>query len=125
MLRGLKTATRGYRAQGFDWRGLLLFAIFVVTVMLACEQARHLEIEAVLPTCAFGTTSVLSLVLLRLHEREMPNPLFPPKLWGEPMIRRSTLVAACHGAAMVSLLTFLPIYLQVVRGLTASKAELL
>jgi predicted MFS family arabinose efflux permease len=42
-------------------------------------------------------------------------------LFQQPSIWRADAMAACHGAALVSLITFLPIYLRAVRG--ASPAE--
>ncbi len=67
---------------------------------------------------AFG---IFSLVLLLWQENRNTAPLIPPRLFKEPSIWRSDGLAACHGAALVSLLTFLPIYLRAVRG--ASPAE--
>ena len=34
-------------------------------------------------------------------------------------------MAACHGAALVSLITFLPIYLRAVRGMSPSETGLM
>jgi MFS family permease len=42
-----------------------------------------------------------------------------------PVVWRSDALAACHGAALVSLVTFLPVYLEVVRGFTPSATGLL
>jgi predicted MFS family arabinose efflux permease len=67
---------------------------------------------------AFG---IFSLVLLLWQEQRSTAPLIPPRLFRESSIWRSDGLAACHGAALVSLLTFLPIYLRAVRG--ASPAE--
>ena len=55
------------------------------------------------------------------QEKHSTSPLIPPRLFREPSIWRSDGLAACHGAALVSLITFLPIYLRAVRG--ASPAE--
>ena len=43
----------------------------------------------------------------------------------QPAIWHSDALAACHGAALVSLITFLPVYLEVVRGFTPSTTGLL
>jgi predicted MFS family arabinose efflux permease len=67
---------------------------------------------------AFG---IFSLVLLVWQEKRNTSPLIPPRLFRQPSIWHSDGLAACHGAALVSLLTFLPIYLRAVRG--ASPAE--
>jgi predicted MFS family arabinose efflux permease len=64
---------------------------------------------------------ILSLVALIWQEKRNTSPLIPPRLFKQPSIWHSDGLAACHGAALVSLLTFLPIYLRAVRG--ASPAE--
>jgi predicted MFS family arabinose efflux permease len=43
----------------------------------------------------------------------------------QPAIWHSDALAACHGAALVSFITFLPIYLEVVRGTSPSNTGLL
>jgi EmrB/QacA subfamily drug resistance transporter len=124
LARRLETGARGRAWRGFDWLGLALFVSFVACLMLACEQARRLTMQAVPVTLAFAGFGIVSLVLLCRHERSASCPLLPPALWGKPAIWRTDFLAACHGAALVSLLTFLPIYLQVVRGLSASQTGL-
>ena len=49
----------------------------------------------------------------------------PLSLLRRPTIWRSDALAACHGGALVSLITFLPIYLEVVRGLSPADTGLL
>ena len=49
------------------------------------------------------------------------SPLLPLAVWRLPAIWRSDALAACHGATLVSLITFAPIYLHVVRGVSAAQ----
>jgi predicted MFS family arabinose efflux permease len=42
-----------------------------------------------------------------------------------PAIWHSDATAACHGAALVSLITFLPVFLEVVRGMSPSQTGLI
>jgi predicted MFS family arabinose efflux permease len=67
---------------------------------------------------AFG---LVSLVLLAWQERLTTSPLIPPKLFRQPSIWRCDAMAAFHGAALVSLITFLPIYLRAVRDLSPAE----
>ena len=46
-------------------------------------------------------------------------------LFREPSVWRADALAACHGASLVSLITFLPIYLRAVRGTTPAETGLL
>ncbi len=109
------------RRTMFDIPGLVLFIMFVGPVILALEQVQHMQLSTLplaLGLLAFG---IVSLVLLAWQERLTTSPLIPPHLFRQASIWRSDALAACHGAALVSLLTFLPIYLRAVRG--ASPAE--
>ena len=64
-------------------------------------------------------------MLLVRHENRAPSPLIPLSLLRQSAIWHSDALAACHGAALVSLITFLPVYLEVVRGFTPSATGLL
>ena len=68
---------------------------------------------------------IVTLVLLVRHERRATFPLFPLHLLRQPTIWRSDGLAACHGAALVSLVTFLPLYLHVAQATSAAESGLL
>jgi EmrB/QacA subfamily drug resistance transporter len=109
------------RRTTFDSPGLVLFIFFVGPVILALEQVQRMELSSLplaLGLLAFG---LVSLVLLIWQERLTTSPLIPPKLFRQPSIWRSDAMAAFHGAALVSLITFLPIYLRAVRGMSPSE----
>ncbi len=112
-----------------NWRpdpfGLLWFTIFVTTTLLTLEQAQHVDRSAVPLLGGLFAAGVIALVLLVRQERRAPSPLIPLSLLGLPAIWRSDALAAFQGAALVSLITFLPIYLEVVRGLTPADTGLL
>jgi EmrB/QacA subfamily drug resistance transporter len=113
------------RRTTFDTPGLLLFIMFVSPVILALEQVQRMDARTLplaLGLLAFG---ILSLVVLIWQEQRNTSPLLPPRLFREPSIWRSDALAACHGAALVSLITFLPIYLRAVRGTSPAETGLL
>jgi len=109
------------RRTTFDSPGLLLFILFVAPVILALEQVQRMELSALPMALAMLGFGLVSLGLLAWQERLTPAPLIPPRLFKQASIWRADAMAACHGAALVSLITFLPIYLRAVRG--ASPAE--
>lgn len=113
------------RRTTFDAPGLLLFIMFVGPVILALEQVQRMQPSA-LPLIggliAFG---LLSLAVLVWQEMHTNSPLIPPALFREASVWRSDGLAACHGAALVSLVTFLPIYLRAVRGTSPAQTGLL
>jgi EmrB/QacA subfamily drug resistance transporter len=121
----LKTRPGDPRRTTFDAPGLVLFMMFVSPVILALEQVQQMNVRAlpmILGLLAFGTVSLLVLIW---QEKHSTSPLIPPRLLREPSVWRSDGLAACHGAALVSLITFLPIYLRAVRGASPAETGLL
>jgi EmrB/QacA subfamily drug resistance transporter len=117
------------KVERMPWRadpaGLVLFTIFVATTLLALEQVQHANMSALPLGGSLLAIGIIAVVLLVRQENRAPSPLIPLKLLREPAIWRSDALAACHGAALVSLITFLPVYLEVVRGTSPSETGLL
>ena len=105
----------GGRLQ-FDYLGVLLFGAVVGPLLLAIEQAQQFNAAKLPSILSLGALAVGSLVLLIRQERRTPAPLLPIKLLRNPSIWRTDLMAALVGGSMISLISFLPMYLQVVRG---------
>ena len=114
-----KTERLAWRA---DPGGLVLFALFVTTTLLALEQVQRAQIDNLPTGAALLALGLIAVTLLVRHENRTASPLIPLGLLREPAIWHSDALAACHGAALVSLITFLPVYLQVVRGASPSEA---
>ncbi|HEY5218012.1 MAG TPA: MFS transporter [Pseudolabrys sp.] len=111
------------------WRadpgGLVLFTIFVATMLLSLEQLQRVDISVLPLGGVLFAAGLIALGLLIRHENRTPSPLIPLRLLRQPAIWHSDALAACHGAALVSLITFLPVYLEVVRGTSPSSTGLL
>ncbi|MBI1202671.1 MAG: MFS transporter [Rhodopseudomonas sp.] len=116
-------------AERLPWRsdpgGLIYFTLFVATTLLALEQVQHVELSSLPLGGSMLVIGLIALVLLVRHENRATSPLIPLSLLRQPAIWHSDALAACHGAALVSLITFLPVYLEVVRGFTPSTTGLL
>jgi EmrB/QacA subfamily drug resistance transporter len=109
------------RRTTFDSPGLVLFIFFVGPVILALEQVQRMQLSTLPIALGLLVLGLISLAALIWQERLTTSPLIPPKLFRQPSIWRSDALAAFHGAALVSLITFLPIYLRAVRGLSPSE----
>jgi EmrB/QacA subfamily drug resistance transporter len=109
------------RRTTFDSPGLVLFIFFVGPVILALEQGQRVDLSKMPLGLGLLVLGLISLMALIWQERHTTSPLIPPKLFRQPSIWRSDALAAFHGAALVSLITFLPIYLRAVRGLSPSE----
>jgi EmrB/QacA subfamily drug resistance transporter len=108
-----------------DLFGFVYFTLFVATTLLALEQVQHARLEALPLGLAMLAVGILALVLLVRHENRTSSPLIPFPLLRMPAIWRSDATAACHGAALVSLITFMPVFLEVVRGASPSETGLI
>lgn len=108
-----------------DPGGLIFFTVFVATTLLALEQVQHVEISALPLGGILFAVGLIALGLLIRHENRTPSPLIPLRLLRQPAIWHSDATAACHGASLVSLITFLPVYLEVVRGASPSETGLM
>ncbi len=124
MLR-LPTRKRSDEDWHFDAKGLVYFILFVGPTLLAIELSQRFDPALVPELIALALCAVGALIVLIRHEKRTASPLLPVSLLSKPAIWRSDALAACHGAALVSLITFLPLYLRVVRGATASESGLL
>ncbi len=109
----------------FDWIGLALFTGFVAPLLLALERAQHIAIAALPGIAALVALAVASLLLLLRQERRRASPLIPVNLLRDGAIWRADAMAACVGATIVGAVTFMPIYLQVVRGAGPGQVGLL
>jgi EmrB/QacA subfamily drug resistance transporter len=115
---------QGERA-GFDGLGLAYFVAFVLPALLALEQIQRFRWSLVPLVGALVVVSLGALTLLLRRERRHDAPMIPIALLERAVMWRSGALSACHGAALVSLITFLPLYLRVVRGTSASETGLL
>jgi Na+/melibiose symporter-like transporter len=74
-----------------------------------------------------GAGGILSLVAFALVERRVAEPVLPPRLWRIRTFRVTSAIGLIIGFSLFGAVTFLPLFQQVVRGLspTASGLQLL
>jgi predicted MFS family arabinose efflux permease len=104
---------------------LVLFTMFVSPIILALEQAQRMDASTLPMIVGLSAFGIASLVVLVWQEKHSTSPLIPPGLFREASVWRSDGLAACHGAALVSMITFLPIYLRAARGTSPAETGLL
>lgn len=108
----------------FDFPGLVLFTIFVSSLLILVEEIRRPAEMRPIFALALGVAMIAGLLLLVRREHRATSPLFPPVLLRNPNIWRGYGMALCHGGYFVALLAMVPIYLRVVYGLSASEIGL-
>jgi EmrB/QacA subfamily drug resistance transporter len=117
------------KTERLKWRadpgGFAFFTVFVASTLFALEQVQHANIGNLPMAGGLLAAGLIALGLLIRQENRAESPLIPLKLLRMSAIWHSDALAACHGAALVSLITFLPVYLEVVRGASPSETGLL
>jgi EmrB/QacA subfamily drug resistance transporter len=115
----------GGRHGGFDMLGMVLLAGFVVPLLLTVSQLQRLG-PAALPTLgAWLALTVAALAALLWQQKRARSPLLALPLLRIPAFWRSDVMAACSGASLTAMMTFLPIYLQTVTGASPAESGLL
>ena len=105
----------------FDGLGLILLTAFVTPLLVAMEQIKRLNPEALGIILGLLGLSIAALVTLIWQERRAAAPLLPIGLMQQPSIWRSNAMSGFAGASLTAQMTFLPLYLQVVDGATPSE----
>jgi EmrB/QacA subfamily drug resistance transporter len=108
----------------FDFPGMILFTIFVTSLLILVEEVHHPAEMRPLLALGLALMTLVGLLLLIRREHRATNPLFPPVLIRNPNVWRGYAMAICHGGYFVALLAMIPIYLRVVYGLSASEIGL-
>jgi EmrB/QacA subfamily drug resistance transporter len=109
----------------FDAYGLLLFIGFIVPLLLALDQTQRMQASLMPLVVTLAGIALIALTLLIRQQRRVSQPLLPITLLRDPTVWRSDALAACHGATLVSLITFLPLYFRVLRGATPAEMGLM
>lgn len=109
----------------FDYAGLVLFGCFVMSMLLLLQLVQRFDIAEWPRIAALLGAAAMSFYLLVRVEHRLKAPLLPVDLFRDATIWRANAMAACHGGILISLLTFVPIYLRVVHEASASETGLL
>ncbi len=102
------------RHRPFDLKGFMLLNVLVISATVALELLK-VQGQAIWAFCC-AVLGVISLVLLVRSQRSSKNPFFPPALFNLPAVSRAFVLVVCHGAALVSLVTIIPLFQSILRG---------
>jgi EmrB/QacA subfamily drug resistance transporter len=110
------TGSRG----SFDGMGLVWLVLCIAPLLLGLDQMQRLSIARMPLIGGLLAVAVISAIVLVRHERGISAPLIPVRLLRDPSIWRANAMAGFSGGSLTALVTFLPIYLQVVGGTSPS-----
>ncbi|MBL4811482.1 MAG: MFS transporter [Rhodobacteraceae bacterium] len=100
--------------RAFDTSGFLWLNFFVICWTMALEFIKtpgqlHLSLLAVIG-------GAVGLWMLIRSQKSGANPLFPPALFRIKAVSMASAMTVFHGAALVSLVTIVPLFQNIVRG---------
>jgi len=96
-----------------DILGAALLSLAVVSLLLGVEGA--------LPWVLIPSSVVLGVAFI-VTEMRAKEPMLPPRLFRMPILATSSTLSTVTGAAMIGIVTFLPLYAQGVLGSTPTEA---
>jgi MFS family permease len=121
----LPVGVRGGSKGGFDLPGLGLLTACVVPLLLTVSQLQRLSVAALPGLGGLAALTAAALAALLWQQRRAAAPLLPLALLRNPTYWRAIVMGACSGGSLAGMVTFLPIYLQVVAGASPAETGLL
>jgi EmrB/QacA subfamily drug resistance transporter len=113
------------RTVQIDWWGALLLVAGVSAVLLATQSGGKDYAWTSPQIVGLFSVGALFLIGFVLRERATPEPILPLELFKMRIFTVSNIVAFISGIAMFGALAFLPQYLQLVHGVSATASGLL
>ncbi len=112
------------REHAIDYLGAALLTAGVTTLLLLLVWGGQVYAWTSAPTAALAVVSAIALSAFVVVERRAPEPLLPPELFGNGVFTVSALISLITGTAMFGAIVFLPLFLQVVTGVSATSSGL-
>ncbi|HEY9293164.1 MAG TPA: MDR family MFS transporter [Microlunatus sp.] len=109
-----------------DVAGLITLAIASTGIVLAMTWGGHQYAWDSPQVITVGTVGVIALAALAIIERRAEHPVLPPHLFGNRAVLVSMVIMFLGtGAIMMGAMNYLPVFLQLVQGHSASNSGLL
>lgn len=108
-----------------DYAGAALLTAGAASLLLVLVWGGQSYSWASPTILGLGALAAVSLVLFALVERHAQEPILPPELFRERVFAVATMLGFIVGAAMFGSIIYLPLFLQVVTGVSATDSGLL
>jgi EmrB/QacA subfamily drug resistance transporter len=108
-----------------DITGALLFTMSALALLFALSSGGNRFEWRSWPMAALAGGALIGFALLVIWERRAADPVIPLRFFAVPAIIRSDAVVICFAAALFSTILYLPLYLQLGRGLGIGQSGLL
>lgn len=113
------------QAVKIDYVGAMLMVGGVGALMLVLVSGGNALSWTSPVLLGIAAGGVILLILLALCEQRATDPILPPQLFANPVFRAASVIIFFAVMAMMGSISFLPLYLQIAAGVSASSAGLL
>ncbi|MDT4914850.1 MAG: hypothetical protein QOC66_3978 [Pseudonocardiales bacterium] len=113
------------RDVNIDWWGALLLVAGVSSILLATQSGGSTYPWASIQIVGLFALGGLFLIGFAVRERLAPEPILPLELFRMQIFTVANIVSFISGIAMFGALAFLPQYMQLVHGVSATMSGLL
>ena len=108
-----------------DWAGAAMLSVSLASLTLLTALGGRSFDWASVESYGLAGVAALSLLAFVAIEKRAAEPILPLELFRENVFRNTSALSMLTGAAMLGAVTFLPIYLQIARGVTPMISGLL
>jgi EmrB/QacA subfamily drug resistance transporter len=115
------------RSRAIDYAGAALLAVVLSATTLFADLGGSIYPWSSPLILGLIAAAVLALAMFVVVERKAKEPVLPPRLFGERSFAVTSVVGLIVGFAMFGSITYFPVFLQVVKGVspTASGLQML
>jgi EmrB/QacA subfamily drug resistance transporter len=121
----LKRLPRPGRTAPLDLAGVALLVPAIVALLLVTTWGGTVFPWSSPQVMGLAVAAAVFVLLLVVRELQAADPLLPPRLFRHNVVVVGNALAFLSGAASVGAVIFLPLFLQIVIGVTASNSGLL
>ncbi|HEX6631430.1 MAG TPA: MFS transporter [Gemmatimonadaceae bacterium] len=107
-----------------DYLGAGLLAVALSAIILVADLGGGTYPWTSAPMLTLVVVGVVTLALFVVVERRAAEPVLPPRLFGNRVFAVSSAIGLIVGFAMFGSVTYLPVFLQTVRGATPTASGL-
>ena len=125
MVARLPRDEAGSGPVSIDGLGMMLLAAAVIPLLIAVSRLQQLDAATLPLTLGIAALAALMGWVLLAQQRRVSNPLLALALLRDPSFWRADAMAFCSGASLTAMVTFLPIYFELVLGASPGQAGLM
>ena len=107
-----------------DYAGIILLGTISTAIVLVTSLGGTTWRWSSGPVYAMVALAVAALVAFVVVERRAPEPVLPLRLFGNKVFSATAVIGFAIGFAMFGAITYLPLYLQTVKGSTPTESGL-